>query len=109
MPNETSGSVTPDRPWTIPSNEQITQLLAERMKHNGVGVVIGVIELVSVVSDRLGVVSGPLAWVGSVDLADVGLWIVGLFVLTWLVSIAIWRWGRIEERWSTGLTGLNPD
>jgi nickel/cobalt transporter (NiCoT) family protein len=24
--------------------------------------------------------------------------------VTWLVSLAIWRWGRIEERWTTGLT-----
>jgi CubicO group peptidase (beta-lactamase class C family) len=31
-------------PWSIPSNEKITALLAERMKHNGVGIVIGVIE-----------------------------------------------------------------
>jgi D-alanyl-D-alanine-carboxypeptidase/D-alanyl-D-alanine-endopeptidase len=31
-------------PWIIPSNEKIAGLLAERMKHNGVGIVIGVIE-----------------------------------------------------------------
>src|SRR5690349_2120620 len=30
--------------WAIPSNEYIHKLLAERMQHNGVGVVIGVIE-----------------------------------------------------------------
>lgn len=30
--------------WTIPSNEGIRKLLADRMQHNGVGVVIGVIE-----------------------------------------------------------------
>ena len=70
-----------------------------------VALVIGVVELVSVLSDRLGIESGPLAWIGSVDLADAGFWIVGLFVVTWLVSIAIWRWGRIEERWSTPLNG----
>ena len=26
--------------------------------------------------------------------------IVGLFVLTWLLSLAIWRFARIEERWA---------
>jgi len=26
--------------------------------------------------------------------------IVGLFVVTWLVALAVWRFGRIEERWS---------
>jgi D-alanyl-D-alanine-carboxypeptidase/D-alanyl-D-alanine-endopeptidase len=30
--------------WSIPSNESIRSLLAERMRHNGVGTVIGVIE-----------------------------------------------------------------
>lgn len=26
--------------------------------------------------------------------------IVGLFVATWAISAAIWKFGRIEERWS---------
>lgn len=30
--------------WRIPSNDAIRTLLAERMKHNGVGIVVGVIE-----------------------------------------------------------------
>jgi len=30
--------------WVIPSNEGIRALLAERMRHNGVGVVVGVVE-----------------------------------------------------------------
>src|SRR5688572_24477142 len=30
--------------WTIPSNDTIRKLLAERMAHNGVGVVVGIIE-----------------------------------------------------------------
>lgn len=30
--------------WTIPSNEDIRRLLAERMQHNGVGIVVGVID-----------------------------------------------------------------
>ena len=30
----------------------------------------------------------------------VGFAIVGLFVVSWLVALGIWRFGRIEERWS---------
>lgn len=30
----------------------------------------------------------------------IGFMIVALFVLTWVASAAIWRFGRIEERWS---------
>ncbi len=64
---------------------------------------IGVIELASILTDKLGITSGPLAWVGSIDLGDVGFWIVGLFVVTWALAIAVWRIGRIEERWSSVL------
>jgi nickel/cobalt transporter (NiCoT) family protein len=28
--------------------------------------------------------------------------IVGLFVVTWLAALGIWRFGRIEERWTAG-------
>ncbi len=65
-----------------------------------VALVIGVIELVSILTQKLDITSGPLAAVGRLDLQDVGFWIVGLFVVTWLVSLAVWRIGRIEERWS---------
>jgi high-affinity nickel-transport protein len=65
---------------------------------------IGGIELGSVLADRLGVTTGPLAWVVGVDLGNLGFWVVGLFVATWLLALAVWRFGRIEERWSTALT-----
>lgn len=65
-----------------------------------VALVIGTIELASVLADKLGIRSGPLAAIGSVDLNDVGYVIVAGFVLTWLVALAVWRYGRIEEKWS---------
>ena len=68
-----------------------------------VALVIGVIQLVSILTDKLDITTGPLAWIGSVDLASVGFWIVGLFVVTWVVALLIWRVGRIEERWSENL------
>lgn len=68
-----------------------------------VALVIGVIELVGLLGDKLDITSGPVAWIGSIDLADVGFWIVGLFVVTWVVALAVWRYGRIEERWSAAL------
>jgi high-affinity nickel-transport protein len=39
-------------------------------------------------------------WIASLDLGSVGFAIVGLFVLTWAVAVAVWRFGRIEERWT---------
>ncbi|GAA2747634.1 HoxN/HupN/NixA family nickel/cobalt transporter [Terrabacter aerolatus] len=68
-----------------------------------VALLIGLIELVGLLGEKLGVRTGPVAWAGRIDLGDVGFWIVGLFVVTWAVSLAVWRFGRIEERWSAGL------
>ncbi|WP_199796534.1 Nickel transporter NicT [Pseudonocardia dioxanivorans] len=65
-----------------------------------VALVVGVIVLFGMLGERLGVRSGPLYWIGSLDLEDVGFAVVGLFVLTWIVAIAVWRLGRIEQRWS---------
>jgi D-alanyl-D-alanine-carboxypeptidase/D-alanyl-D-alanine-endopeptidase len=68
--------------WTIPTNEQIRNLLAERMRHNGVGTVVGVIEPSGrriVVFGRSGAANGrPLDGdtvfqVGSVSKVFVGL------------------------------------
>ena len=34
-----------------------------------------------------------------------GFIIVGMFVVTWLAALAVWRYGRIEEKWSAKLKG----
>ena len=65
-----------------------------------VALVIGALVLVGLLVERLGVDSGPLVWMASLDLEFVGFAIVGLFVVTWAVAVAVWRLGRIEERWS---------
>jgi high-affinity nickel-transport protein len=54
-----------------------------------VALVIGTIELLQV--------CGRL---GGLDFGLVGYGIVCLFVLTWVLSYAIWKVRRIEERWS---------
>jgi nickel/cobalt transporter (NiCoT) family protein len=65
-----------------------------------VALVIGTIELISVLADRLGLSGQPWEFVSGLDLNYVGYAIVALFVLTWVVALAVWRLGRIEERWS---------
>ena len=69
-----------------------------------VALIIGTVELVSILTDKLEITHGPLAWIGGLDLNHVGFAIVGLFVLTWVVALTVWRVGRIEERWSAGLS-----
>jgi nickel/cobalt transporter (NiCoT) family protein len=68
-----------------------------------VALIIGTIELVSILTDKLGIESGPLAWVAHLDLNNVGFFIVGLFVVTWLAALVVWRFAHIEARWTERL------
>jgi high-affinity nickel-transport protein len=38
-----------------------------------------------------------------------GYGVVGLFVLTWAVSVVVWKKRRIEERWSAALVAERAD
>jgi nickel/cobalt transporter (NiCoT) family protein len=68
-----------------------------------VALIIGTIELVSVLADQVGINSGPIAWIAHLNLNYVGYAIVGLFVLTWVVSLVVWRLAHIEDKWSAQL------
>ncbi len=68
-----------------------------------VALIIGTIELISILTDQFDITSGPLAAIGHLDLNQVGYVIVGLFVVTWVVALVVWRFARIEEKWSAGL------
>ena len=65
-----------------------------------VALIVGLVELLGLLGQELDIKSGPLVWLGNLDLNTVGYAIVGLFVLTWLVALAVWRFGHIEQRWS---------
>jgi nickel/cobalt transporter (NiCoT) family protein len=66
-----------------------------------VAMVIGGVELLSLLQDKIGLhggLWGVLAQIG--DFEYTGYIVVGVFVATWAVSWLIWHYGRIEERWS---------
>jgi high-affinity nickel-transport protein len=65
-----------------------------------VALLVGSIELLSVLAGRLGLSGGVWDALAGVDLNLVGYAIVGLFVVTWVIAIAVWRFGHIEERWA---------
>jgi high-affinity nickel-transport protein len=70
-----------------------------------VALVIGVIVLAGLVADRLGIESGPLAAIGSLNLEFVGFMIVGLFVAVWSIALAVWHFGQVEKRWAPQPSG----
>jgi nickel/cobalt transporter (NiCoT) family protein len=68
-----------------------------------VALLVGSIELLSIATSELGLRGGAWAALSSVDLNTVGYLVVGLFVITWALALAVWRFGRIEERWSAAV------
>jgi high-affinity nickel-transport protein len=68
-----------------------------------VALIIGTIELLGLLADKLALHGTFWDWVGSLDLNIVGFVIVGLFFATWLIAMAIWKFGRIEEKWTAHL------
>jgi len=65
-----------------------------------VALIIGSVELISIVADKVGITSGPLRTIADLDLNHVGYGIVILFVGTWAVALIAWKVLRIEEKWS---------
>jgi len=67
-----------------------------------VAFVVGTIELLGIVGEKLSLRGGIWNFLGnlSADLNLIGFIIVGLFVVTWVVAVVVWKVGRIEERWA---------
>jgi high-affinity nickel-transport protein len=70
-----------------------------------VALVIGSIELLGLLADQLGWSGGFWQWIAGIDLNTIGFIIVGMFVITWAAALLIWRFGRIEERWTPRTEG----
>jgi high-affinity nickel-transport protein len=70
-----------------------------------VALIIGTVELLSLLAQQLGWSGGVWDWIGGLDLNALGFFIVGMFVATWVVALLVWRFGRIEEKWSAALEG----
>ena len=65
-----------------------------------VAFVIGAIELLSLLAHGLRLSGGFWDALGAVgDFQFSGYLVIGLFLLTWAVSVGVWKLGRIEQRW----------
>ncbi len=73
-----------------------------------VALVVGIIEIISIVTEKMHITHGPLAWIGSLDLNRVGYAIVAMFVLTWVIALGVWRFGRIEQKWNAHMVDADP-
>jgi high-affinity nickel-transport protein len=72
-----------------------------------VALIIGTVELITVLADQAHITSGPLAAIAGIPLDYAGYGIVALFFLAWIVALVIWRVGNIEQRWSASLSTVD--
>jgi high-affinity nickel-transport protein len=68
-----------------------------------VALFIGTIELVGLLTDKLGLHGAVSDWFQNFNINTAGFIIVGMFIGTWVIALAIWRFARIEEKWSLGM------
>jgi high-affinity nickel-transport protein len=63
-----------------------------------VALLIGTIELAGLISTELGLTGGVWSVAANFNINSAGFALVGLFVATWVVSLAVWRLGNLEQR-----------
>jgi high-affinity nickel-transport protein len=74
-----------------------------------VALFIGTIELVGLLTDKLGLHGSLAHWFENFNINTAGFIIVGMFVATWTLALAIWRFAKIEEKWTVGMERATPD
>jgi high-affinity nickel-transport protein len=60
---------------------------------------IGTIELLGLLPSELNLRGSFWAFMANFNINTAGFIIVGMFAVTWLVALSIWRFGHIEQRW----------
>jgi high-affinity nickel-transport protein len=60
---------------------------------------VGTVEVLGLIGQETGASGGFWSFMAAFDLNKAGFVIVGVFVLTWIVALAVWRFGRIEQKW----------
>jgi len=68
-----------------------------------VALIIGTIELIGVLADQAHITTGPISAIANIPLDYAGYGIVGLFFGAWIVALAVWKYGHIEQKWSADL------
>jgi high-affinity nickel-transport protein len=62
---------------------------------------IGGVELVQIFNEKFGIKEGFLGSINNWNLGWLGYLLVGLFLLSWILSVTIWKFMKIEKRWQS--------
>ena len=74
-----------------------------------VALLIGTAEILGLIASEYNLGGSFWTWVAGLNINTLGFIIVGLFVLTWMIALLVWRVGRIEERWTAGMRSAGHD
>jgi nickel/cobalt transporter (NiCoT) family protein len=66
---------------------------------------VGAVEVLGLIAQQTHLSGGFWGFMRDFNINTAGFVIVGMFVLTWLVALAIWRFGRIEQKWEAAADG----
>jgi high-affinity nickel-transport protein len=73
-----------------------------------VALFIGAVEVLGLLGQD-GHLTGPgWSWLEDFNINKAGFVIAAVFVLTWVVALAIWRFGKIEQRWDRAARDSDP-
>ncbi|WP_168118567.1 HoxN/HupN/NixA family nickel/cobalt transporter [Paenibacillus sp. HB172176] len=62
--------------------------------------IIGGVELAQVLSENFDLSGGIWSWVQGIDFGIIGYLLVGVFMLSWAASYGIWKYMKIETKWT---------
>jgi high-affinity nickel-transport protein len=65
-----------------------------------VALLIGGLEILQILGQQLAFSGAFWAWIQNISFSKLGFGIVGLFVVTWALALVVWRFGRIEAKWT---------
>jgi len=64
---------------------------------------IGSIEILGLIGQQAHLTGEFWDFMAAFDINKAGFVIVGVFVITWVAALAIWRFGQIEAKWDAGM------
>jgi nickel/cobalt transporter (NiCoT) family protein len=68
-----------------------------------VALIIGTVELLGLLGQQLDYTGRFWTDMENADINLLGFIIVGLFFATWIIALMVWKFGRIEQRWTSSL------
>ncbi len=63
---------------------------------------IGTVELLGLLGQEFKLSGSFWSFMGNFNINKAGYVIVAVFVVTWVVALGIWRFGKIEQKWDLG-------